>query len=238
MHLKEPISGSIPKIGSIDTPAAATATTKPDESRSKFFYFAYGSNLSPTQMRRRCTHAADHSARPHAIARLDGWRWLICERGYANVVPPSSLRAGNEDVKLDGEDGNEEREEGGVYGVLYEMHSADEFLMDGYEGVDHRAPVSCSKKVPVDVRPREQGIGEYNKWYVSARVTKWLDSPRAGEDGQEVPVLVYVDEEHVCDDSPTKEYIARMNRGIREAEELGLPREWVKGVMRRYVPDI
>lgn len=41
-------------------------------------YFAYGSNLSFTQMRIRCRHNPDLSSKPVAIARLDHWRWMIC----------------------------------------------------------------------------------------------------------------------------------------------------------------
>ena len=58
-------------------------------SRTGTFYFAYGSNLSVEQMAGRCRDSAT-SSMPVAIARLDGWRWIICERGYANVVPASS----------------------------------------------------------------------------------------------------------------------------------------------------
>lgn len=44
-------------------------------------YFAYGSNLSPAQMQRRCP-----GARAVGVARLDGWRFHITVRGGANVV--------------------------------------------------------------------------------------------------------------------------------------------------------
>lgn len=149
---------------------------------------------------------------------------------------PTSMN-GNAD-----EDGEEE-----VYGVLYEMHPADEFLLDGYEGVDHGASLSRhSDKVGVDIRPREQGQGDYNKWLFPAVVTRWLDedemagrSASAGnQDGDVQTVLVYVDEERVSPGPPKKEYIARMNRGIREAEELGFPADWVEVVMRRFIPEL
>lgn len=174
------------------------------------------------------------------------------------MLPPGEFRIGRQRQALkDGdestststngnadEDGEGEDEE--VYGVLYEMHPADEFLLDGYEGVDHGASLSRhSDKVGVDIRPREQGLGDYNKWLFPAVVTRWLDedemlgrtSPSAsGEDVQ--TVLVYVDEERASPGPPKKEYIARMNRGIREAEGLGFPADWVEVVMRRFIPEL
>jgi hypothetical protein len=198
-------------------------------------------------MRLRCTHASDHSARPLAIARLEGWRWFICERGYANVKPSgvgiSDGMPGEKDPELEDELEDEEEQEGGVYGVLYEMHPADEILLDGYEGVDHGAPV-CDPagegqgQIPAEMRPRAQGLGEYNKWYVPAVVTGWLDDTGKGPGTgpREVLALVYVDERSVRPAAPKREYIARMNRGICEAQELGFPGEWVQRVMRRFIP--
>ena len=58
-------------------------------SQTGTFYFAYGSNLSPEQMAGRCPESPATSSIPVAVARLDGWRWIICGRGYANVVPSS-----------------------------------------------------------------------------------------------------------------------------------------------------
>ena len=45
------------------------------------YYFAYGSNMSKTQMLERCP-----SAHFRGVAILDGWEWIINERGFANVV--------------------------------------------------------------------------------------------------------------------------------------------------------
>ncbi|KAF7506281.1 hypothetical protein GJ744_012089 [Endocarpon pusillum] len=59
----------------------------PTSSQTGTFYFAYGSNLSPEQMAGRCPEYPATSSIPVAIARLDGWRWIICARGYANIVP-------------------------------------------------------------------------------------------------------------------------------------------------------
>ena len=131
------------------------------------------------------------------------------------------------------------RGEMGVYGVLYEMDEGDEGLLDGYEAIDHASPAA----VPgpgIKIRPKEQGIGDYNKWYLDATIVEWLDETqkekRSGRDVQRV--LVYVDEERVEESCPNEEYIPRMNRGIREAVQLGLSRVWVDAVMKRFIPDV
>ncbi|KAL4875502.1 hypothetical protein BJY04DRAFT_223964 [Aspergillus karnatakaensis] len=219
----------------------------PLNQKPKHLYFAYGSNLSPTQMRLRCIHNPELSAHPVALAALDSWRWLICQFGYANVVPPSTLRIGKQIAEGDDvpESISESIPAGGVYGVLYEMSGPDERVLDGYEGVDHEVgfpPPESKVKVPVEVRPREQGAGLYNKWYVDARVVEWLDEgyrERTGFAGVggEVRVLVYVDEERVRVAAPKDEYVPRMNRAIREAVGLGFPGDWVERVMRRAIPE-
>lgn len=45
------------------------------------FYFAYGSNMSVAQMRRRCP-----PARPVGTGRISGWRFIINSRGTASIV--------------------------------------------------------------------------------------------------------------------------------------------------------
>ncbi|KAL3953574.1 hypothetical protein ACCO45_011530 [Purpureocillium lilacinum] len=65
------------------------------EKRHEILYFAYGSNLSTTQMRQRCPFST-----PVGLGFLEGWRWIINERGYANVVPmtPSPGGSGGEEA--------------------------------------------------------------------------------------------------------------------------------------------
>lgn len=203
-------------------------------------YFAYGSNLSPTQMRMRCEFHPGFSAKPVALARLDGWRWFICQQGYANVYPPAGLRV--RETKDEGEDSGEKAipqsgDEDTVYGVLYEMAADDERLLDGYEGVDHDAGASVSTMMDGAVRPTEQGSGDYNKWYLPAEVTKWLDEGQRELRGSESmqTVLVYVDESSLRVGPPNEEYIPRMDRAIREAIELGFPEKWATEVMRKFV---
>jgi gamma-glutamylcyclotransferase (GGCT)/AIG2-like uncharacterized protein YtfP len=54
---------------------------------SALLYFAYGSNMSPKQMRVRCP-----GARFAGVAELAGWRFLITRRGTANIRPAKGAR--------------------------------------------------------------------------------------------------------------------------------------------------
>jgi hypothetical protein len=114
-------------------------------SRTGTLYFAYGSNLSAHQMEHRCSDAPAVSARPVAVARLDGWRWLICERGYANIVPLEEEEEGaSSKVDVDGVEVSNSKLDSGeredasrvVWGILYNMTAGDERVLDGYEGHD------------------------------------------------------------------------------------------------------
>ena len=74
-------------------------------------YFAYGSNLSLTQMSERCTDSIFKG-----IARLSRHRFTITTAGVANIIPsPSST----------------------VFGSVYRIDKADEHMLNLYEGVPH-----------------------------------------------------------------------------------------------------
>ncbi|CAG8903085.1 unnamed protein product [Penicillium egyptiacum] len=223
-----------------EPPIPTPPITKPPQ-YPKYLYFAYGSNLSPAQMKTRCRINPTHSAKPLAIATLPYWRWLIGESGYANVLPPPSLRVANQDSESAHKIPTSGSEDA-VYGVLYQMDIGDERILDGYEGVDEDAAgAGAGDGVPVCVRPRVQGNGSYSKWFVKADVVTWLDGAegvRASLENREgkVPALVYVDENCVRLSEPKFEYIARMNRAIRESVDLGVPVGWVDSVMRKFIP--
>lgn len=99
------------------------------KAKSEVLYFAYGSNLSPTQMADRCPNST-----PIALAHLPGWMWLINERGYANVVKNNSVSSpmGNEPGNTDT---SASASGPGVYGVLYRLDPEDEEELDACEGV-------------------------------------------------------------------------------------------------------
>lgn len=100
-------------------------------------YFAYGSNLSPEQMARRC---------PDSIflgkATLRGHRWQINERGVANLgpvvpaVPAAGSKAGSRGRSRGGDNNSRDKSEDAVVeGLIYAISVADERQLDSYEGV-------------------------------------------------------------------------------------------------------
>lgn len=72
-------------------------------------YFAYASNMSVEQMADRCP-----DARVVDGAVLADHRFIIAERGYANVLPARGEA---------------------VFGILWDISPADEASLDRYEGV-------------------------------------------------------------------------------------------------------
>jgi len=207
-------------------------------SKTGTFYFAFGSNLSPSQMSLRLHHSP-RSSEPVGIARLDSHAWIICERGYANVVSlPLSNTASDENT---------------VWGVLYNMSPEDEARLDLYEGHDevrNLSPQINPDHASQGWKPYLQGGWDYNKHYLPMTVTKWLRDPR--EYGVDVAnwetdsaslqqqttirALVYVDEHRTRPGAIKHEYVGRMNRGIVESVALGLPEGWVNSVLRKFIP--
>lgn len=84
-------------------------------------YFAYGSNMNPNQMKKRCPHS-----KAIAKARLRGFRLAINSRGVATVVNDSNKY---------------------VSGVVWQISAKDEAMLDVYEGV--KAGVYSKKIVSV-----------------------------------------------------------------------------------------
>lgn len=195
-------------------------------------YFAYGSNLSLLQMASRCPTSTYHS-----FGVLRGYKWIIGERGYANVVKTSKSKTkaraktenlsskdkptGVADGKL-GEDRVEDESDGKqvdvVYGMLYILQEEDEEKLDKAEGV------------PYAYFKRELDVELISKASASSQSTTSKDAK-----GEVVKALVYVDEKRLGEGVCKEEYVARMNRGIRDAMGKGMERAYVERVLRRFV---
>jgi cation transport regulator ChaC len=103
-------------------------------------YFAYGSNMHVPQMSLRCPEA-----QPGQVGELEGWRFLINQRGVATVCPDPTAT---------------------VFGVLWKVGPGDVMTLDRYEGVNegryerrvvHVTPVGHDPEpVIVYVDPRTQ----------------------------------------------------------------------------------
>lgn len=186
-------------------------------------YFGYGSNLWLHQMQLRCP-----TSQYLGVARLPNYRWIINDRGYANVVErgdtaEAKAEAEAEDQAADqaaAKASNSSTATDVVYGLLYSLLPPDEARLDVNEGV----PEAYTKEtLGVDF------------WASDPRVEDgWVDvsGPAQGRDA-----LVYIDRKRVMESRPKKEYVYRMNMGIRDAVEMGVPRGYVDAVMRKFIPD-
>jgi hypothetical protein len=164
-------------------------------------YFGYGSNLWREQMLLRCP-----SSEYLGIARLDGWYWIINDRGYANVVQKSTNSV--ENTK-----GGDE-----VWGLVYSLTPTDEARLDVNEGV----PFAYTKEMHL-----------IDFWPTGKTPEDPIDRMRKPE---QESILVYVDRKRTVPDKPKKEYIHRMNMGIADALKAGVPEEYINSTLRMYIP--
>lgn len=162
-------------------------------------YFGYGSNLWKHQMVQRCPTSAYLG-----IARLEGYRWIINDRGYANVV------------EIPAKDDEEKRKDE-VWGLVYSLQEEDERRLDVNEGV----PITYTKEnITTEYWPANNG-----------------SKPNVTASPEEVKMLVYIDRNRTEPDVPKKEYIYRMNMGIKDAVEEGMPEKYVDEVLRKFIPE-
>lgn len=188
----------------------------PTTMKDPTLYFGYGSNLWKAQMLQRCPESMYLG-----IARLDGYRWIISERGYANVVEVSSAglqmqngtagSAGSDDA---GRGGEEEV----VWGLVYSLSSSDEAKLDRNEGV----PVAYTKENLL-----------VNFWPINSSTGK----PDTSSPPEELKMLVYIDRLRTEPDEPKREYVYRMNMGIADAVDEGMPEGYVRDVVRKFIPE-
>lgn len=94
-----------------------------------------------------------------------------------------------------------------VYGMLYTLTPSDEECLDLAEGVPY-----CYIKKTLEI----ELLKPYSR---TAKALVYVDVARPGEG--------------VC----KEEYVARMNRGIKDAIAKGMPEQWVKDAMRKWVRD-
>jgi gamma-glutamylcyclotransferase len=190
-------------------PSQDSTVTLMDEDRQEVIYFAYGSNLSTLQMLRRCP-----SSVPVGLGYLAGWRWIINERGYANIVRV-------EDSHGSGKGKEARKEEEGVYGLLYLLPSDDEESLDRFEGVPW-----AYKKYTIEVVRITDERGKEIPPALEADPSS--TSPTMATEGglQHIKTLVYVDE-RTTEGVPWEEYVTRMEAGIMEAvEDWGMSEEY------------
>jgi gamma-glutamylcyclotransferase len=104
-----------------------------------------------------------------------------------------------------------------VFGLVYSLLPEDEKKLDRNEGV----PVAYTKEIlECDFWPSD----------TEHKVDTSKD-PERKED-----MLVYIDRNRVTPDKPRDEYVYRMNQGIADAVKLGVPEDYVRDAMRKYIP--
>ncbi|KAI0975227.1 hypothetical protein F4678DRAFT_419675 [Xylaria arbuscula] len=206
-------------------------------------YFAYGSNLSTTQMQQRCPQST-----AIGLARLTDWTWIINQRGYANIVLERPLTADEKGTKSITSDGHDPSTDPGaeVYGLVYRLHPDDEPTLDRYEGVGYAyekwtATIPRTEFFePSPARDASSSATASSRKAKAKRPTretkKILDSVVVSEFDDRVQMLVYIDTARTDTSDPKEEYIDRMNVGIEEAMEWGLSTAYVDRVIRPYIP--
>lgn len=144
------------------------------------------------------------------------------------------------------EEGTEKREDGDyrnqVWGMMYSLEEEDEKLLDEREGVPvayrkewiecefwtvPEAAASSSLREEEEEDDVKKEVDEEKKKRKPADITK-----RPGKE----KMLVYINREMTDEGEIRKEYISRMNCGIKDAVKEGLPREYVEQVLRRWIP--
>ena len=173
-------------------------------------YFSYGSNMWLDQVARRCPHSEFLG-----IARLPGYRWHINARGSANVAPVSATQQPLEDSTSDG-----------VWGLVYRLSPADEAKLDIREHV----PDNFTK----EMLPTKYWPGNICKAPFHSATEYIIDLANPSE---KVDMLVYVSRLGTTDDRPRDEYIVRMNEGINNALKVGVPKEYIDKVIRKFIPE-
>jgi hypothetical protein len=149
------------------------------------FYFGYGSNLWLKQMETRCP-----TSKYLGVARLDGYRWIINDRGYANVVETNTISSSEQDESTTGAGDEIEKYNGNftdvVFGLVYSLQKEDEKRLDKNEGV----PIAYTKE-------------DLNCTFWESRDGGWVDVRKKTRHAREM--LVYIDRNRTVVDRPKKE---------------------------------
>ena len=140
------------------------------------------------------------------VGRLAGFRWIINSRGYANIVTSRDPQSA-------------------VFGLIYSLTPVDVAALDLNEGVPY-AYTKEMMEVEFWKSPYELSNISRNR-----RTKVDLTEPAESRD-----VLVYIDRLRLQVDKPKAEYIYRMNMGIADAMEQGVPVGYVIEHVRPFIP--
>ncbi|KAF2199492.1 hypothetical protein GQ43DRAFT_358438, partial [Delitschia confertaspora ATCC 74209] len=180
-------------------------------------YFAYGSNLHLAQMAKRCPNS-----RFIGRAILRHYRWMINERGFANVVRAQGYW---------------------VEGLVFELDGDDERRLDRNEGVSKQCYLKKYEKLEVNPGPKVL-FRRPVPWIVEkGGPAKLLNEAR--RNGSLVrehharlreEVLVYASPDYVQSGRPKEEYVKRINSGVTDARILGMSEDYIQQFIRNEIP--
>ena len=202
------------------------------------FYFGYGSNMWKEQMIQRCPESEFIG-----IGCLDGWRWQINERGYANIVEIVSGAQPEMQTPPQAQTGSSSA----VWGLTYTISKDDEAELDINEGVPYAytkeiRPVKLwsAKKVPKNISLPEVIASTVKAVDEEDRPTQITLAPRSYTDensssGEVRNMLIYVDRNRIMDSKPNIPYIYRMNKAIEDATTAGVPLDYLIKSLRKFI---
>ena len=107
-----------------------------------------------------------------------------------------------------------------VFGLVYTLTPVDEAQLDINEDVPY---AYTKERIKADFWPSEAG----HRVDVASGPTK----------GGAVDVLVYIDRQRTVEDTPKQEYVHRMNMGVRDALENGIPKKYIDQAIRKSIPE-
>lgn len=177
--------------------------------------------------------------------RLKGFRWIIYQRGFANIVEVDSHKEEGTEKGKEGDYRNE------VWGMMYSLEDNDEKLLDEREGVPvayrkewiecefwtvPEAAASASASASSSREEEEEEVGKNEEDTTTAEKKKKRKPADITKRPGKEKMLVYINREMTDEGEIRKEYISRMNCGIKDAVKEGLPREYVEQVLRRWIP--
>lgn len=178
--------------------------------------------------------------------RLQGFRWIIYQRGFANIVEVDSYKEEGDDEKE--EKGKEGDYRNQVWGMMYSLEENDEKLLDEREGVPvayrkewiecefWTVPEAAAASSASSSRGEEEEVGKNEEDTTTAEKKKKRKPADITKRPGKEKMLVYINREMTDEGEIRKEYISRMNCGIKDAVKEGLPREYVEQVLRRWIP--
>ncbi|KAL0946736.1 hypothetical protein HGRIS_012915 [Hohenbuehelia grisea] len=108
-----------------------------------------------------------------------------------------------------------------VYGLVFKLNERDEETLDGYEGVPSSYEKRTLSVVSLPIRGQ----------------TNAKDS-QGREEERSIEALVYVDTRRKNAGPPQEEYIYRINMGVKDALEQGIPLGYVEKYIRPLIPEI